>query len=374
MDYRITKQGDSISTIGIGGAHLHERTTKELDELVLCAMEQGVNLIDFATAYEEPIQRMGEVIQGRRDHFFYQMHLGLTFPEGQYERSRDLRRVREHFERQLRLLGTDHTDIAFLHCVDEPEDYAAVLASGMVEYAQELKREGKARYIGFASHTIETCHRFLADTEMDFCMFSVNPAYDLDPVNNIAFDELEKPEDQLATSKSRYTFYRECERLGVGMMIMKPYGGGILLDGGTSPFGQAMTIPQCLQYALDRPAAISCLLGVRTVADLEDALRYYTASKEERDYFFGSTLQHRDMRGTCVYCNHCLPCPVGIDIGAVHKYLDLTLAGDDLAREHYHSLQKNARDCIGCGSCEANCPFQVAVREKMKKAEQVMAL
>lgn len=128
----------------------------------------------------------------------------------------------------------------------------------------------------------------------------------------------------------------------------------------------------CIQYALDRPAVLSCLLGVRSKADLEDAVKYDAVSKEDRDYSFVAGLQHKDMRGTCVYCNHCLPCPANIDIGSVHKYLDLYLVGDHLAKEHYLSLNKRAKDCTQCGSCEKNCPFHVKIRNKMRQAVEHM--
>ena len=72
--------------------------------------------------------------------------------------------------------------------------------------------------------------------------------------------------------------------------------------------------------------------------------------------------------GECVYCNHCQPCPVGIDIGAVNKYLDLANAGDELAKDHYLKLGRYAGACTGCGSCEQRCPFRVKVRERMKQA------
>jgi predicted aldo/keto reductase-like oxidoreductase len=42
--------------------------------------------------------------------------------------------------------------------------------------------------------------------------------------------------------------------------------------------------------------------------------------------------------------------------------------GDALAKEHYRTLEKRAKDCIECGSCEKNCPFRVNVREKMQQA------
>jgi predicted aldo/keto reductase-like oxidoreductase len=204
-------------------------------------------------------------------------------------------------------------------------------------------------------------------------MFSVNAAYDLDPVKNVPFDEVDMTgQDQLDVSKKRASFYRECVKLGVGILVMKPYGGSVLLDSRLSPFGKIMTVPQCLQYALDRPAVISCLLGVRSKTDLDDAIRFYSSAPEARDYSFISDLQHQDMREVCVYCNHCLPCPAEIDIAAVHKYFDLCNAGDALARKHYAALRKKAKDCIECGSCEKNCPFQVNVREKMRQATALL--
>jgi len=152
---------------------------------------------------------------------------------------------------------------------------------------------------------------------------------------------------------------------------MKPLGAGRLLDEKTSPFERALTIPQCLQYCLDRPAVLSCLVGVRSVADLQGMLAYYVSSREERDYSFIAGMRFEEMMGKCVYCNHCLPCPSQIDIASVHKFLDLTVAGDEMARRHYLSMEYKAGECIECGSCETNCPFGVPVREKMRTAVEL---
>lgn len=373
MEYRKTLQSDNVSTIGIGSAHMHEISPDDIRELLAYSQEQGINLIDLAMSYPQPLDYIGRALKGRRDKFLLQLHLGLTFPKGQYVRTRVLSKVKKGFEEQLGQLGTDYIDFGFIHYVDDTEDFEDVFSSGVLDYAKQLKKDGKIRYLGIASHTADICHRFIETGEIDVCMFSVNAAYDLDPVHNVPFDELDMTgQDRLAVSKDRLRLYQECEKRGVGIQVMKPYGGGILLNPGTSPFGQAMTIPQCIQYALDRPGVLSCLLGVRSKADLKDALKYYEATKEERDYSFVAGLQHQDMRGTCVYCNHCLPCPTNIDIGAVHKYLDLYLAGDALAREHYLSLKQRARDCIECGSCEKNCPFHVEIRSKMRQAVELM--
>jgi predicted aldo/keto reductase-like oxidoreductase len=370
VEYRKIPHGnDAVSTVGLGGSNLHGFSIEEMEKLLECAIEEDVNLIDTAVSYAEPLDVLGKALNGRRDKFLLNVHLGLTFPNGQYVRTRDSGEVKRGFELNLASLRTDYADIGFIHYVDDMEDFEEVFSSGVFDYASNLRNNGAIRYLGFASHNVDICRRFLETGQADLCMFSVNAAYDIDPVKNVPFDEVDMTgREQLDVSRKRALFYQECVKLGVGIMVMKPYGGGVLLDSRLSPFGKVMTIPQCLQYALDRPAVISCLLGVRSRTDLTDSIRFYSSTPESRDYSFISGLQHRDMRGTCVYCNHCLPCPAEIDIAAVHKYFDLFKVGDVLAKEHYMALRKKAKDCIECGSCEGNCPFQVNVREKMRQA------
>jgi predicted aldo/keto reductase-like oxidoreductase len=370
VEYRKIPHGnDAVSTVGLGGSNLHGFSIEEMGELLDCAIEEGVNLIDTAVSYAEPLDALGKALTGRRDKFLLNVHLGLTFPNGQYVRTRDLREVKIGFKSNLVSLRTDYADIGFIHYVDDMEDFKEVFSSGVFDYALNLKRDGAIRHLGIASHNVDICGRFIETGQIDLCLFSVNAAYDLDPVKNVPFDEVDMTgQDQLEVSRKRALFYQECEKTGVGILVMKPYGGGILLDSRLSPFGRAMTISQCLHYAIDRPAVISCLLGVRSKADLTDVIHFYSSAPETRDYSFISGLQHKDMRGTCVYCNHCLPCPAEIDIAAVHKYFDLFKMGDALAKEHYWALEKRAQDCIECGSCEKNCPFQVNVREKMRQA------
>ena len=71
--------------------------------------------------------------------------------------------------------------------------------------------------------------------------------------------------------------------------------------------------------------------------------------------------------GVCVYCNHCQPCPAGLDVGLINKYYDLAKAGDDLAKDHYAHLERKASDCITCGHCDSRCPFHVNQSQRMKE-------
>ena len=153
---------------------------------------------------------------------------------------------------------------------------------------------------------------------------------------------------------------------------MKPFSAGQLLDARQSPFGQALTAYQCIRYALDRPGVLTVLPGAQTVGEIEKLLAYEHQPEESLDYSIISSFAPSQASGKCVYCNHCKPCPVGIDIGLVNKYYDLARAGDKLAIQHYKTLEKNAKDCIRCGHCDSRCPFSVCQSERMQEICSLM--
>lgn len=204
-----------------------------------------------------------------------------------------------------------------------------VMNGGLWEYMRTLKSEGKIRHLGFSSHDPKIARRILETGLVDIFMFSINPAYDY-----------QKGEYGVGEVAERAALYRDCERIGVGISVMKPFAGGQLLDAKTSLFKRALTHTQCFQYALDRPAVMTVLPGVRNMADLHTVLKYVTASPDEKDYSVIGEFTPQSAYGVCVYCNHCQPCPMGINVGLINKYYDLALAGDEMAKGHYQKLPK----------------------------------
>ena len=147
---------------------------------------------------------------------------------------------------------------------------------------------------------------------------------------------------------------------------------GTLLSAERSPLGVAMTEAQCINYALGRPGVATVAVGMQRASDVTEAVKYYTLSDKEKDHseILGS-LGMFSAEGRCMYCNHCLPCPSKIDVAAVNKYLDLVQLDKkpaDSVKQHYFSLEKTAKDCVGCGVCEKRCPFNVRVVERMEQA------
>ena len=119
---------------------------------------------------------------------------------------------------------------------------------------------------------------------------------------------------------------------------------------------------------------LTVLPGAQSVEEIEFLLKYYEQPEEALDYSVIGSFAPPEASGKCVYCNHCQPCPVGIDIAAVNKFYDLAAVQDKVpesVREHYLSLAHTASECVACGGCEERCPFGVKVTERMEKAAEL---
>jgi predicted aldo/keto reductase-like oxidoreductase len=155
---------------------------------------------------------------------------------------------------------------------------------------------------------------------------------------------------------------------------MKPYAGGWLFWK-ENPSGVVLSPIQCLAYALAQPAVATVLPGCKTVEQLDAALAYLDAAPDDLDYSAVHTSARWALSSTCMYCNHCLPCPAAIDIGRVTRLADSFAASrSDSARREYADLSAHASDCTQCGECLERCPFGVNIISNMGRAAEVFGL
>ena len=358
MEYRKLPRGDEkLSTLGLGMGGIEKCSPDEIQVVVERAIENGINFFDLCAGGKGVYEPFGKAINGKRERVYFQLHFGAVYKEsGEYGWSRDLKTIKKTFEWEMNLLGTDYIDFGFLHCVDEESDLKDIIKNGIFDFVKKLKEKGVVRHIGFSSHTPSVANKLLDMGVADIMMLSVNPAYDLECGDEYG----------VGTTKERAELFRRCESEGVGITVMKPFHGGQLLSDNTSPFRKALTKNQCIQYCLDRPAVLAVVPGVRGINDLNELLKYPSSDKAKRDYSIIAEFTPKSAAGNCVYCNHCQPCPAGIDIGIVNKYYDLSLAGDKMAANHYDKLVKKADACLKCGHCDKRCPFKVKQQDKMK--------
>ncbi len=360
MEYRIhPKTGDRIGVIGLGTGPIFEAPEKEALAALTYAHEQGLNYVDFATAGARTFRYAGQAFAPVRGEMLYQVHFGANYQTGEYGWTTDLETVKRQVDWQLSALRTDYIDFGFIHCLDSAADWAQYQENGVLDYLLEMKKAGVVRHIGLSSHTPELAQAVLDTGLVEQLMFSINPAYDY-----------QHGEFAIGSASERMRLYRRCEAEGIGISVMKPFSAGQLLQAGTSPFRQALTKVQCIQYALDKPGVLTVLPGIRSLADMKEALAWLDASPEERDYSVLGTFTPQDVTGACVYCNHCAPCPAGLNVGLINKYYDLAVIGDTMAADHYQKLDKHASDCVSCGHCDGRCPFRVRQSDRMKEIAQ----
>lgn len=382
MEKRVLgRTGLMVGEIGMGCEGFLDQPYETVKAYIDRMEEAGMNCIDLYTPNPEFRSNLGRALRGRREKFVLQAHLCTVWKDGQYKRTRKLSEVKEGFEDQIRRLETDHLEIGMIHYVDSLEDWETVRNGDVIKYALELKEQGTIGCIGMSSHNPEAALAAVNSGLVDVLMFSVNPCYDLLPANeNVEslWDEKNYEKPLVNMDPQRQELYEVCQRKGVGITVMKAFGGGDLLSAELSPAGKALTPYQCIHYALTRPAVACVMAGARSMEELETGIAYETAGEDEKDYAAAfASMPKISWQGHCMYCGHCAPCPKGIDVASVTKFLNLAKAQGSVpetVREHYGALTHKASECIACKACEKRCPFGVPVVENMKQAALVFSL
>ena len=383
MRYRaLGATGLTVSEIGFGGEWI-DGTPEEARAVVDAADAAGINILDCWMPGPVRRSNLGDALQGRRERWIIQGHLGSTWQDDQYVRTRDLDKVKPAFEDLLTRFHTDYVDLGMIHYVDSDAEYAQAVGtpeepSPFMAYVCELHAAGIVRHIGLSTHNPQIAKRAAMHPKIEMVLFSVNPAFDMMPATENLddyFGDAGVASAQDGMTPERAELYALCEETGTGITVMKGYMGGRLFDAATSPFGVALTPAQCLEYALTRPAVASVMVGFTTPGHVAEAVAYETASAEERDYArtLAGAPRHAYV-GQCTYCGHCAPCPRGIDIASVNKFFDLATMYDEVPeslREHYRALGAAAASCVACRVCEARCPFGVHIADKMATAAKL---
>lgn len=380
MHYRrLGKTELMVSEIGFGAEWLERMELDGCREIIKACQEQGINIMDCWMSEPGVRSAIGECIKDTREKWYIQGHIGSTWQDGQYVRTRDIPKVKEAFQDLLTRLGTDYVDLGMIHYVDSEKEWDEIVSGPFIEYVHELKEKGKIRHIGLSSHNPKVAKKAVLSGEIEMLLFSVNPAFDLmPPTENIDDYFAEEYDPSLAgMDPERAELYRLCEQKDVGITVMKGFAGGRLFNEKSSPFGVALTPVQCIHYALTRPAVASIMAGFSEPRHVWDAVRYETADEKEKDYASVlASAPHHAYSKKCMYCNHCKPCPMNIDIAMVNKFYDLAVMQESVpasVKAHYMALEKNASDCIACGGCETRCPFGVEIVNRMKKAKELFA-
>mgnify|MGYP001326911770 FL=1 len=361
---KLGRTGMQASVIGIGLEHMLGQPRETVVSTIRQAVEDGVTYFDVVYSMSDYLDDVGAGFRGNRHRVLLTSHLGSTDKKGQYHKTRGLKRCEATFHDVLERLGTDYIDVLFLHNFNTLKDWERS-SRGYLDLALRLREQGKARYLGVSGHNAGTVDRIIDEGAVHVVMFPVN-------LSNHAM-------------RRRQDLLSRCAHDGIGLVAMKPFGGGKLLNGrgtirvpkyqtgGSEAFKAkirpGITPVQCLSYTMSQIGVNVTLQGVRKPQELEAALEIVEADQKARDFSQRLADFDRYVEGECTYCNHCLPCPAYIDIGQVNRLLDeARFLGAAGLQEAYQAMPAPASACTACGACETRCPFGVDVIETMEGA------
>ena len=379
MEYRkLGNTGIEVSEIALGAQFLVDRPYEDVEVLIRACEENEINFVDCWMSEPNIRSYLGKAIKPNRENWVIQGHIGATWQNEQYVRTREMDKVIPAFEDFMERFQIDTLDFGMIHYVDQLEDYDEIMNGPFMEYVRKLKHDGKIAHIGLSTHNPDIGMLAAQNPEIELLMFSINPAFDMfGPMLDIEEYRKEDAFDGEFSSMNpqRAELYELCDKNATALTVMKGFFGGNLLCDETSPFGVALTPVQCIHYALEQKGVTSIFVGVKTVDELMESLRYFEATDDEKDYakVLINAPKH-SFEGQCTYCGHCAPCASGIDIAMVNKLFDLAKNHDEVppsVREHYHNLKFNATACIACGDCEPRCPFNVLIVDVMLDAQDL---
>lgn len=340
------RTGLEVGILGLGTEYLDGQDAETYERVLRTAVDGGVNYIDVLFSYADYRDRLGAAMRGIRESFVVTGHIGCAETNGQYRKTRDIDECETLFGDLLQRLGTDRVEIVMVQFVDTAKDYERIMSSGgLYELAQRLCREGKARHIGISIHEYALAEEAARSDGFDVIMYPLGII--LSPI----------PRDDFLTF---------CEQNRVGVVAMKPFGGGRIFryadSLGTNP-------SRLIGYPLLDSRVSTVIPGVKSQREMEQAIEGIDTAPDPGEFARYAEQILTAGKGDCVYCNHCLPCPVEINIGETLMLLDS--AGDKDSqeiRDSYEELSVKASACTACSVCETRCPFDVSVIEKMEQA------
>ena len=328
MEYRVLgKTGLNISRLGFGGIPIQRIDAEGTKVLMQQLMDAGVNFIDTARGYTVSEEYLGYALEGIRDKFI--------IATKSMARTKDA--MAADIDISLKNLRTDYIDLYQIHNATPEQVRQVVAPGGALEALLEAKAAGKIGHIGLTSHSMDT---FQMALEMDWVETFMFPY-------NIVETQAEK-------------LIAECAKRNIGFIDMKPLAGGAIEDATLA-----------LRYICENQAVTVVIPGMADPKELTQNIAAVSDTSpitgEERAAF----LEIRNQLGTnfCRRCNYCQPCAAGINISGAflfEGYLKRYGLGT-WAKERYATLPKKASDCIGCGACEDRCPYNLPIREMLKK-------
>ena len=328
MEYiTLGRTGLRVSRLGFGGIPIQRINAEESKVLFDAVRAAGINFIDTARGYTVSEELIGQSIEGYRKDFVLATK----------SMARDKESMAKDIEISLKNLRTDYIDLYQVHNPSEEQLAQICGEGGALEALMEAKAAGKIGHLGLTAHSLTVFEKALELPWVETVMFPYN----------------------IVESQGEELIRRAAEK-NIAIIAMKPMAGGAIEDGRLA-----------LRYICRNDAVTVAIPGMYSEKEVAENAEAVADTSPLTTEEIAAIEKVRQELGTnfCRRCNYCAPCTVGINISYIfisHGYLS-RYGLVDYARGRYDPLPAKASDCVECGECERRCPYNLPIREMLKK-------
>lgn len=313
--------GYKVSRIGFGGIPISRLEYNEAVKVVQGCIDMGVNFIDTAVAYGDSEIKIGEAI------FDHDIILATK------SQSRDAAGMEKDVKASLSRLKADFIHIYQLHAVNNSEILNSVMAKGgALDALRKMKKEGCIGAIGITGHRADVL---------------------VDALKTGEFETVQVPYNFIETEPEKKLFPL-ARRLEIGIIAMKPFGGGALDNANLS-----------LKYILKHKnvvpiPGIGKIEEMRENCSIADGRIALSAIEKKQILKISKELG----KNFCRRCGYCMPCPQDIQIiRAMNARTFIKRLGvKSFIDKQGSEFVERVKTCTKCGQCESRCPYNLPIR------------
>ena len=318
--------------------------------LVKAALDQGILLLDTANSYQggRNEEMLGKLLKDYpRETYYIETKVkpdGYDKKKGDFtDPERVKKSFRAKFNTSMKRLGIEYVDVLFLHAINSG---AATQNKAVLEVMQEIRKEGRTRYLGVSTHSNEpeVIRAAIATGVYDVVL--------------VAYNYQQNHKDEIAKA------FEEAAKAGVGVIAMKTMAGGKQPKEGPS-----VSAATALKWAMQNEHVATAIPGFTSFDQLDEDMtvaRDLTLSREEKQLLSlamdQETLYCDGCRQCLDQCRHELPIP---DLMRAYMYT-YGYRETKKARDLLDELAVTPDVCAACSDCTVSCTKGFAVAEKIK--------
>jgi len=322
------KTGIEAVKLGFGGIPIQRVSETQAIEVVLYALEKGMDFIDTSRVYTTSEARIGKALK--------ETDKKVVVATKSFSRSAD--GILKDVEISLKELQLEYIDIYQCHGISSEDEYRLVTSpDGALSGLLRAKEQGLIGHVGITGHSLDLLGKVLDDGRFETIM--------------VCFSFLEPAAKEKIIPKAR--------EKGVGIIAMKPFSGGVI------------EAPEAaLKWILSYPD-ILVLAGVEDKRLIDQNWKVfqggYNLTDEEKQTI--QQISKEFDQKFCRRCDYCQPCPAEIPIQFVlgARSLVKRMGPASIQNPMFAKMWERAANCTECGDCMGRCPYKLPIPDMIKE-------